>query len=233
MMNDQHARGHILAAASVPILGTAQNEQTRRPAVSDRYRAPYASLEDRVTTELRLPASFPAISRSRLKSVAFWIVTLIVAWEMVAGALWDLLQIEYVQVILDHLRYPLYISAIIGPWKLPCALALLVPRFPRLKEWAYAGAFFNYYGAAASHYLVGDPPLVVLGPLGYLAFTLASWALRPPDRRVPPAQATGSPHAVAWIVPVAVFAGLVVAAFVSLPVGPPPAWVAPWLYGSE
>jgi hypothetical protein len=200
--------------------------------VSDRYLAPDVNHQDRVASALRLPPSFPTISRSRIKSIAFWFVTLMVAWEMVAGALWDLLQIEYVRAIFDHLGYPLYLSAIICPWKLLCALTLLVPRFPRLKEWAYAGALFNYWGATASHYLVGDAPLVILGPLGYLAFTLASWALRPPDRRVPPAQATASPRAVAWIVPVGVFVGMVAVALLTLPVGPPPPWVAPWLYGS-
>jgi hypothetical protein len=164
----------------------------------------------------------------RIRIVAYWATTIIVAWEMVAGSLWDLLQIEWVRVIFDHLGYPLYISAIIGPWKLPCALVLLLPRLPRLKEWAYAGAFFNYYGAAASHFLVGDAPLVVLGPLGYLAFTVASWALRPPDRRPAPAQATAGLRPVAWIVPVGLFAVLVASAIVTLPVGPPP----PWTYGS-
>lgn len=172
------------------------------------------------------------LSASRVRTVAYWAATVIIAWEMVAGALWDLFQIEYVRVIFDHLGYPLYISAIIGPLKLPCALILLLPRFPRLKEWAYAGAFFNYWGATASHYLVGDPPTVILGPLGYLAFTIASWALRPPDRRVPPTQPAANPRAVAWIVPVAVFVVMLASALATLPVGPPPPYVAPWLYES-
>ncbi len=43
----------------------------------------------------------------------------------------------------------------IGVWKIPCALGLLAPRFPRVKEWPIAGAFFNYTGAAASWLLLG------------------------------------------------------------------------------
>jgi len=65
---------------------------------------------------------------------------------------WATLRIEYASLALARLGYPPYLLTIFAVWKLPGALALLVPRprFPRLKEWAYAGAFFNYTGAAAS-----------------------------------------------------------------------------------
>src|SRR5215472_4651506 len=82
------------------------------------------------------------------KTIAYWAFTLLVAWDMAAGALWDLLRIEYVRVVMTHLAYPLYFLTIIGVSKLPCAATLVAPRFPRLKEWAYAGAFFDYTGAA-------------------------------------------------------------------------------------
>jgi hypothetical protein len=63
--------------------------------------------------------------------------------------------------------------------------ALLVPGFPRLKEWAYAGLVFVYFGAAAlhigSHNSVGD----IVTPMIFGVITLASWALRPPSRRDP------------------------------------------------
>ena len=114
--------------------------------------------------------------------IAYRLLTIVVAFEMAAGALWDLLHIEYVRVVLTHLGYPLYLLYIIGVPRIPCAMALLAPRFPRLKEWAYAGAFFNYAGAAASHLLAGDRISFWLGPLIFSAFTLASWALRPPAR---------------------------------------------------
>jgi hypothetical protein len=38
-------------------------------------------------------------------------------------------------------------------WKVPCAIVLLLPGLPRLKEWAYSGAVFNYSGAFASYVL--------------------------------------------------------------------------------
>ena len=100
-----------------------------------------------------------------VRAIAYWLLTIVVAFEMAAGSLWDLLRIEYVRVVITHLGYPIYFLFIIGIWKLPCALALLAPRFPRLKEWAYAGAFFNYTGAGFSHLLGGDGADKWVGPL--------------------------------------------------------------------
>src|SRR5262245_7940577 len=101
---------------------------------------------------------------SRARRVVYWVFTTIIAWEMVAGSSWALLLIEFWLGVFDHLHYPHYLLTIIGVWKLPCAVALFVPRFARLKEWAYAGAFFNYTGAAASHLAVGDSAAKWIGP---------------------------------------------------------------------
>jgi DoxX-like family len=132
--------------------------------------------------------------------IAYWIFTLLVAFEMVAGGIWDLLRIEYVRVILQHLGYPIYLLFIIGVWKIPCAVTVLVPRFLRLKEWAYAGALFNYTGAAASHLAVGDGANRWSPPLALAAFTLASWALRPPERRLARASPATGTRPVEWFV---------------------------------
>ena len=83
---------------------------------------------------------------------------------------------------MSHLGYPLYFAALIGAWKVLGALAILAPRLPRLKEWAYAGMFFDLSGAAISHGSVGDPPARWLTPLAILAVVVASWALRPKSR---------------------------------------------------
>jgi DoxX-like protein len=155
-------------------------------------------------------------------AIAYWLLTLLVAFEMAAGALWDLLRIEYVRVIFTHLGYPLYLLDILGVWKIPCALVLLVPRFARLKEWAYAGAFFDYTGAAASHLLAGDGSGEWVGPLVFAAFTLASWALRPPTRRLPRLRPATEIRAVTWYVPILIVAAMLVFAFFTLPKGAPP-----------
>jgi len=157
-----------------------------------------------------------------IRTVAYWVFTLIVAYEMAAGGIWDLLRIEYVRVIMAHLDYPVYILTIIGVWKIPCAVVLLVPRFLRLKEWAYAGAFFNYTGAAASHLLVGDGANKWAAPLVFAGFTLASWALRSLVRRLVEANPSIDRRAVSWLVPIGIAVVMLILAFVTLPKGPPP-----------
>jgi hypothetical protein len=157
-----------------------------------------------------------------IRLVAYWLCTLLIAYEMVAGGIWDLLRIEYVRVVFTHLGYPLYLLFIIGVWKVPCAVAMLVPRFGRLKEWAYAGAFFNYTGAAASHLLAGDGANKWAGPLVFAGFTLASWALRPPARRLAPASPAAETRLVEWVLPFLVAVVFLVLALVTLPKGPPP-----------
>jgi hypothetical protein len=80
---------------------------------------------------------------------------------------------------LVKLGYPTYFVSIIGFWKVLAAIALLVPRFPRLKEWAYAGIFFNMSGAAISALATGAETWHVAVDLVLIALNFASWALRP------------------------------------------------------
>lgn len=131
----------------------------------------------------------------QLKLIGYWATTILVAFELLLGGVTDLVHGGTglvsgppVTQILTLEGYPLYLLTILGVWKIPGGLALLVPRFPRLKEWAYAGAFFVYIGAVASGIVhIGDlgavmGPLNWITPLTYAALTLASWALRPPSR---------------------------------------------------
>jgi hypothetical protein len=156
----------------------------------------------------------------RINALGYWVFTLILAFEMVAGSIWDLLQIEYVRGVFDHLGYPHYLLLILGAWKLPCAVTILVPRLVRLKEWAYAGAFFNYSGAVASHLFVGDDADKWVAPMVFAAFTLASWALRPPDRRFVHERSVDGPRYAAWIIPLTVVIVFLVIALLTLPLAP-------------
>jgi hypothetical protein len=81
----------------------------------------------------------------------------------------------------------MYFFAILGFWKVLGAIAILVPGFPRLKKWAYAGIFFDLTGAAASCAAVGGYGAYafhVIAPLIITGFTVASWALRPQSRTI-------------------------------------------------
>jgi uncharacterized membrane protein YphA (DoxX/SURF4 family) len=127
----------------------------------------------------------------KMKVIVYWAATSVIAFELLAGGVTDLVHGgtdvvagEPVVEVLAHLGYPAYLLTILGLWKLLGGIVLLAPRFPRLKEWAYAGAFFVYTGAAASGVVRGwdDPGTLIWGPLIFAVITLASWALRPQSR---------------------------------------------------
>ncbi len=125
----------------------------------------------------------------KLKGIGYWATTIIVVLELLAGGVTDLIRGpallfvgDPVVLALAQLGYPLYLLTILGVWKLLGAIALLLPRFPRLKEWAYAGTFFVYVGAAASWAARGGGMGDLIVPLILAMLTLASWALRPPSR---------------------------------------------------
>ncbi len=127
----------------------------------------------------------------KTKMISYWVTTIFAALELLAGGVTDLLHGrtalvagEPVALVLAHLGYPVYLLTILGVWKLLGAIVLLAPRFPRLKEWAYAGSFFVYAGAVASGIGRGldDPGTFIWPPLIFAVLTLASWALRPPSR---------------------------------------------------
>jgi DoxX-like family len=83
---------------------------------------------------------------------------------------------------ITRLGYPAYFVVILGFWKVLAGIALLAPRYPRLKEWAYAGAFFDLTGAAASHLVCGSASWRVVMTIVLAALAVISWALRPPSR---------------------------------------------------
>jgi uncharacterized membrane protein YphA (DoxX/SURF4 family) len=123
-------------------------------------------------------------SHGRYRRIVYWAATVIIGWELLFGGVWDILRIPYVyEMVVGDLGYPEYFLVILGAWKLLGGVALLAPRFPRLKEWAYAGAFFNYTGAVVSHLAVGDTVEVWWGPAGFAVILMVSWWLRPSSRR--------------------------------------------------
>ncbi len=128
-----------------------------------------------------LPLALPL--SPRLRAAGYWAATACVAAELGVGGVWDIARLPFVADVIAHLGYPSYFLVLLGTWKVLGAAALLVPRRPLLKEWAYAGAFFTYTGAMISHLTTGyhRPEVAVLGVM--TALTITSWALRPASRR--------------------------------------------------
>lgn len=118
------------------------------------------------------------------RNVIYWVTTALLASELVLGGLWDVLRVPQVHVIIACLGYPPYFLVILGIWKLLGAVAVIVPGFPRLKEWAYAGVVFDLTGALVSNIVSG---ITDIGTIAYLlmmmGITASSWALRPASRR--------------------------------------------------
>lgn len=139
------------------------------------------------------PARDWAEHHSGLAHWAYWATTGLTALAFAFGGLADVMLSADVRDGFTRLGYPMHFAIILGVWKLLGAAAIVAPGLPRLKEWAYAGMFFDLTGAAAAHIAVGDPAANVLTPLLVLVIVVASWVLRPASRTL----ASGEPSAVA------------------------------------
>lgn len=133
--------------------------------------------------------------------IGYWVATALVALAFAFGGVLDVAPTPEMKASLARLGYPIYFASILGVWKVLGAVAIVAPRFPRLKEWAYAGMVFDLTGAAASHAAVGDPVQAVVIPLVLLMLVAASWALRPEGRMLRSRESNAEPsraeHAIA------------------------------------
>jgi uncharacterized membrane protein YphA (DoxX/SURF4 family) len=125
------------------------------------------------------------MNRSNGKTIAYWVVTIFGPASFVIGGYLHLTRDPQVMATLAHLGYPAYFATIMGAWKLLGAIAIVVPGFPRVKEWAYAGFFFDLTGAAATRAFVGDGAADIAAPLVFLGLVMASRALAPARRTIP------------------------------------------------
>lgn len=121
---------------------------------------------------------------NKRKKIFYWISTIFVSLGMLAGGIQQALQIGGYNEIVTKLGYPLYMLTILGVWKILGVIAILVPKFPLIKEWAYAGFIFAMLGAAISHFAVGQPISEAIPSLILLSMVILSWCLRPADRKL-------------------------------------------------
>ena len=128
---------------------------------------------------------------TKRNKIIYWIATIWLALGMAATGTQQLLKVELVGAQappgvwgITQLGYPVYLLTILGVWKILGVVAMLIPKFPLLKEWAYAGFVFLLTGAAYSHIAVGHSASELFPSLFLLALTIISWYFRPASRKI-------------------------------------------------
>ena len=121
---------------------------------------------------------------TKTNKIIYWIATVWLALGMTSTAIVQLMKVQDGVDAVTRLGYPVYLLTILAVWKLLGVVAVLVPKFPVLKEWAYAGFFFAMSGAAISHIVARDPVGEIFPSVLLLILTVVSWYSRPESRKV-------------------------------------------------
>ena len=127
--------------------------------------------------------------------IIYWIATIWLALGMLSTGLVQLFKAKEGQGGVDmitHLGYPVYLLTLLAIWKICGVVAILIPKFPVLKEWAYAGFFFVMSGAIFSHVAMNDGIIEIFPSLLLLILTAVSWYFRPLDRKPIPVKPVGA-----------------------------------------
>jgi uncharacterized membrane protein YphA (DoxX/SURF4 family) len=121
---------------------------------------------------------------TKRNKIIYWTSTLWLALGMLSTGIVQLFKVKgEIDFIID-MGYPVYFLTILGISKILGVIAVLIPKFPLLKEWAYAGFFFTMSGAVFSHIASGNSLSEIAPPVLLLILTLVSWYFRPADRRL-------------------------------------------------
>jgi len=118
----------------------------------------------------------------KAKKIGYWVSTVFVALILLSGGVMQVTVQPQNAEGFARLGYPVYFMVLLGVWKLLGGVALLVPRFPRLKEWAYAGIFIDFSSASITAAVMSGGAGHIIAPLVCIVMLLASWALRPESR---------------------------------------------------
>ena len=128
---------------------------------------------------------------AKRNKIIYWISTIWLALGMLSTGTLQLFKVKAEGAVappgvygITYLGYPVYFLTILGVWKILGVVALLIPKFPLLKEWAYAGLFFVMSGAIFSHIAMGDSLKEIFPSLVLLILTVVSWYFRPADRKI-------------------------------------------------
>ena len=117
------------------------------------------------------------------KKIIYWIATIWLSLGMLSVVV-QLMRIPEGVEAVSRLGYPSYLLTILGVWKILGVAAILAPKLPLLKEWAYAGFFFVASGAMISHIFMSEPFGQIFPSVLLLVLTVVSWYLRPISRKL-------------------------------------------------
>ena len=119
------------------------------------------------------------------KNIVYWSATALLAIGMLQSGIFAVLRAKQWVDLVTALGYPVYFLTILGIWKILGVIAILVPRFKLVKEWAYAGFFFAMTGALISHLACHDyAAKSIMGPSFQALFVVLSWYFRPANRKL-------------------------------------------------
>lgn len=123
---------------------------------------------------------------TKRNKIIYWVATGLLCLGMLGSGIAQIIRAKEMVGIITHLGYPLYMMTILGIWKMLAIIAILMPGFKLIKEWAYAGLFFTLTGALISHLVMGDTGKAIAGPVMQTIFVILSWYFRPADRKITP-----------------------------------------------
>jgi uncharacterized membrane protein YphA (DoxX/SURF4 family) len=128
---------------------------------------------------------------SKFKKILYWFATIVLVAGLLGTGIQQLLRVEAEGALgpafawgIQQMGYPLYLLTILGIWKVLGAIALLIPKYPLLKEWAYAGIFFLLTGALFSHITSSHHWTEMIAAVTLLILTALSWYFRPASRKL-------------------------------------------------
>jgi hypothetical protein len=121
---------------------------------------------------------------SKKNTIIYWIATLWLTLGMVSTGIVQIIKMEEEVANFTKLGYPTYLMTLIGIAKMLGVIAILSPKFPILKEWAYAGFTYTMMGAIISHIVVQDEVSSLFGPALLLVLTFISRYFRPESRKI-------------------------------------------------
>lgn len=119
----------------------------------------------------------------KTNKIIYWVASIWLALGMLSSGTVQLIRMEKEVTLFTKLGYPVYFLTLLGIWKILGVIFLLIPKFPLVKEWVYAGFFFAMSGALYSHLVTGTAASELFGPALLLLLTIISWAYRPANRK--------------------------------------------------